>query len=66
MELPTEGRLVSESASEISELALPTHANPLGNLLGGRVMHLVDIAAALATFRDGPWQDKTRSMFGPT
>lgn len=51
MELPTEGRPVSESASEISEMALPTHANPLGNLLGGRVMHLVDIAAALAAMR---------------
>lgn len=32
-------------------MALPTHANPLGNLLGGRVMHLVDIAAALAAMR---------------
>ena len=51
MTLPTTGRLVSESASEISEMALPTHANPLGNLLGGRVMHLVDIAAALAAMR---------------
>jgi len=49
--LPTEGRTVRESASEISEMALPTHANPLGNLLGGRVMHLVDIAAALAAMR---------------
>jgi acyl-CoA hydrolase len=51
LELPTEGRKVRESASEISEMALPTHANPLGNLLGGRVMHLVDIAAALAAMR---------------
>ncbi len=51
MDLPTTGRMVSESASEISEMALPTHANPLGNLLGGRVMHLVDIAAALAAMR---------------
>lgn len=48
---PVEGRKVRESASEISEMALPTHANPLGNLLGGRVMHLVDIAAALAAMR---------------
>lgn len=32
-------------------MALPTHANPLGNLLGGRVMHLVDIAAAMAAMR---------------
>ena len=51
MEIPTAGRPVRESASEISEMALPTHANPLGNLLGGRVMHLVDIAAALAAMR---------------
>ncbi|MBL8209203.1 MAG: acyl-CoA thioesterase [Bryobacterales bacterium] len=46
-----EGRAVSESASEVSEMALPIYANPLGNLLGGRVMHLVDIAAALAAMR---------------
>jgi acyl-CoA hydrolase len=49
--LPTEGRYVRESASELSEMALPIYANPLGNLLGGRVMHLVDIAAALAAMR---------------
>jgi acyl-CoA hydrolase len=48
---PLEGRLVGDSASEVSEMALPIYANPLGNLLGGRVMHLVDIAAALAAMR---------------
>ena len=48
MTIPTEGRYVRESLSEISEMALPLYANPLGNLLGGRVMHLVDIAGALA------------------
>lgn len=46
-----EGRYVRESVSEYSEVALPTHANPLGNLLGGRVMHLVDLAASLAAMR---------------
>ncbi|MCS7026159.1 MAG: acyl-CoA thioesterase [Bryobacteraceae bacterium] len=50
-DLPTHGRFVRESASEISEMALPIYANPLGNLLGGRVMHLVDIAGALAAMR---------------
>ena len=45
------GRLVRESASEYSEFALPNDANTLGNLLGGRVMHLVDLAAALAATR---------------
>jgi acyl-CoA hydrolase len=46
-----EGRPVAESVSELSEIALPTDANPLGNLLGGRVMHLVDLAASIAAMR---------------
>jgi acyl-CoA hydrolase len=32
-------------------MALPNDANPLGYLLGGRVMHLVDMAGALAAMR---------------
>ncbi|HWR53146.1 MAG TPA: acyl-CoA thioesterase [Bryobacteraceae bacterium] len=32
-------------------MALPTDANPLGYLLGGRVMHLVDMAGAMAAMR---------------
>ena len=43
-----EGRRVSESAAEYSELALPNDANIIGNLLGGKIMHLVDLAAAIA------------------
>jgi acyl-CoA hydrolase len=45
------GRFVRESVSEYFELALPTDANMLGNVLGGKVMHLVDLAAALAAVR---------------
>lgn len=45
------GRKVHESVSELSEFALPIYANPLGNLLGGRIMHLVDLAAATAAMR---------------
>ena len=33
------------------EVVLPQDANVLGNILGGRVMHLVDIAAAIAAHR---------------
>jgi acyl-CoA hydrolase len=33
------------------ELVLPNDANPLGNILGGRVMHLIDIAGAIAAKR---------------
>lgn len=50
-ELKSDGRPVRESASEYTEIALPNDANPLGNLLGGRVMHLVDLAAAIAAAR---------------
>lgn len=46
-----EGKAVRESISEYSELTLPNDANPLGNLLGGRVMHLVDMAGAMAAMR---------------
>lgn len=46
-----QGRTVSESKSEYSELAMPNDANPHGNLMGGRVMHVVDLAAAIAAMR---------------
>ena len=46
-----QGKPVQESQSEYSELALPNDANVLGHVLGGRVMHLVDLAGALAALR---------------
>jgi acyl-CoA hydrolase len=46
-----QGKPVRESISEYAELALPTDANGLGNVLGGKVMHLVDLTAALAAMR---------------
>lgn len=46
-----EGKPVRESASEYSDLALPNDANGLGHVLGGKVMHLVDLAAAMAAMR---------------
>jgi len=46
-----EGKPVSASVSEIVEAVLPNDANLLGNMLGGRVMHLIDIAGALAGSR---------------
>jgi acyl-CoA hydrolase len=41
----------SASRSEMAEVVLPAITNPLGKLLGGHVMHLVDIAAAMAASR---------------
>src|SRR5271157_943982 len=45
------GKTVAESATETVEVVLPNDANPLGNLLGGRVMHLIDIAGAISAHR---------------
>jgi len=41
----------SESASETVQVVLPNDANPLGYILGGTVMHLIDIAGAIACHR---------------
>jgi acyl-CoA hydrolase len=46
-----QGKPVRESISDYSELALPNDANGLGNVLGGTVMHLVDLCAAMAAMR---------------
>src|SRR6266404_4328537 len=45
------GKPSSASRSEMAEVVLPAETNPLGKLLGGHVMHLVDIAAAMAASR---------------
>src|SRR5919106_7758 len=41
----------SESATEMVQVVLPNDANPLGYILGGTVMHLLDIAGAIACHR---------------
>jgi acyl-CoA hydrolase len=38
---------ISESVIVMTELVLPNHTNQLGNLLGGQLMHWIDICAAL-------------------
>jgi len=44
-------RPVRDSQSEMAEIVLPNDANPLGDLLGGRLMHWIDLAGALAAHR---------------
>ncbi|MBI3110093.1 MAG: acyl-CoA thioesterase [Ignavibacteriales bacterium] len=44
-------RTVHESQVEMTEMVLPNDTNRLGNLLGGRLMHMIDIAAAIAASR---------------
>ncbi|MFZ9869639.1 MAG: acyl-CoA thioesterase [Candidatus Kapaibacteriota bacterium] len=45
------GKPASQSQVIMTELVLPNDTNQLGNLLGGRLMHWIDIAAALAAQR---------------
>ena len=42
---------VKASQVEMMELILPNDTNRLGNLLGGRLMHWIDIAAAITATR---------------
>lgn len=42
---------VSDSETVMTELVLPNDTNQLGNLLGGRLMHWIDICAATAAAR---------------
>ena len=50
-ETQRDGRRVAESATEMTQLVLPHHANVHGTLLGGTVMHWVDLAAAIVANR---------------
>lgn len=45
------GKTPSISQVEMTELVLPNDTNTLGNLLGGRLMHWIDIAGAMAASR---------------
>lgn len=50
------------SAVEMTEVVLPNDANPLGNMLGGRVLHLIDMAAAVAAIRHAGYPCVTASF----
>ena len=45
------GRTVAQSATEMVQLVLPHEANVHGTVLGGTVMHWIDLAAAIAANR---------------
>jgi acyl-CoA hydrolase len=48
---PVRPRPVCDSKSEMTEIVLPNDANPLNALLGGRLMHWIDMAGAMAAHR---------------
>jgi acyl-CoA hydrolase len=55
-------RKVTDSRSEMTELVLPNDANTLGNLLGGRLMHYIDLVGAIAAYRHARAHVVTASM----
>ncbi|HXZ27542.1 MAG TPA: acyl-CoA thioesterase [Terriglobales bacterium] len=57
-----EARPVRASQSEMAEVIMPNDANPLGNLMGGRLMQWIDIAGALAAHRHSRRYVVTASM----
>lgn len=49
--MATTSKRPEDSFTEMVEVVLPNDANPLGFILGGTVMHLIDIAGAIACHR---------------
>lgn len=55
-------RTVASTQSQMTELILPNDTNTLGNLLGGRLMHFIDMAGAMAAYRHARTCVVTASM----
>ncbi len=49
--MPLTPKRAADSETEMVQVVLPNDANPLGYILGGTVMHLIDIAGAIACHR---------------
>lgn len=60
--IPIPVRTVADSQSEMTELILPNDANVLGNLLGGRLMHFIDLVGAMAAYRHSRTHVVTAAM----
>ena len=55
-------RTVASTQSEMTEIILPNDTNTLGNLLGGRLMHFIDLTAAMAAYRQSRANVVTAAM----
>lgn len=44
-------KTVAASRTTTTEVVLPNDTNAYGNILGGKVMHMIDIAAAISAYR---------------
>src|ERR1700735_5871836 len=55
-------RTVASTQSEMTEIILPNDTNTLGNLLGGRLMHFIDLTGAMAAYRHSRYNLVTAAM----
>ena len=55
-------RPVHDSISEMAEIVMPNDANPLNALVGGRLMHWIDLAGAMAAHRHSRQRVVTASI----
>jgi acyl-CoA hydrolase len=55
-------RTVASTQSEMTEIILPNDTNLLGSLLGGRLMHFIDLTGAMAAYRHSRTHVVTASM----
>jgi acyl-CoA hydrolase len=49
--MSAKSKTAKESAAVITEMVLPNDTNTLGNLMGGRLLHWMDIASAISAHR---------------
>lgn len=59
-----EGKSVADSATETVQIVLPNDTNMLGNLLGGTLMHWIDLVGAVVANRHSRRPIVTASMEG--
>ncbi len=55
-------RTVASTQSEKTEIVLPNDTNMLGHLLGGRLMHFIDLTGAMAAYRHSRTNVVTAAM----
>ena len=55
-------RTVASTQSEMTEIILPNDTNTLGTLLGGRLMHFIDLTGAMAAYRHSRTNVVTAAM----
>ena len=55
-------RSIRSTQSEMTEIILPNDTNTLGNLLGGRLMHFIDLAGAMVAYRHSRTNVVTAAM----